>query len=225
MENFIEMLNEQLDQKFLLTHPFYQAWSAGELTQSDLGYYARQYFHHVDAFPRYVSATHANCDDISKRQVLLDNLIDEEKGDENHPELWLRFAESLGVSREEVTQAKHYPETKTLVNTFMDLCKSSYEEGVGALYAYERQVPKVAATKIDGLKKFYGISTQDALKFFEVHLEADVHHSNATRGLLESLPGDKKEKAANAAKKAADVLWDFLSGVQRETLDKRTATV
>jgi pyrroloquinoline quinone (PQQ) biosynthesis protein C len=34
--------------------------------------------------------------------ALLENLIKEERGAENYPELWLRFAETLGIARETV---------------------------------------------------------------------------------------------------------------------------
>lgn len=214
--HFIENLNIELNEKFLLKHEFYQAWSCGELTLDYLRTYAQQYFHHVDAFPRYISAAHANCTSLPARQVLLENLVDEEQGSENHPELWLRFAEGIGETRDNVRNAALLPETKALIDTFLRLAKSSYAEGVGALYAYERQIPEVAASKIDGLKKFYNIDSEQALKFFTVHLEADVHHSNATHKLLEDLSEDDKPKAAKAAKEVANALWNFLSGVQRE---------
>lgn len=93
---------QELSPKHLLKHPFYQAWVKGELPLESLGTYARQYFQHVKQFPRYVSATHSNCEDIGPRQLLLENLVDEERGDRNHPELWLRFAEGIGESREAV---------------------------------------------------------------------------------------------------------------------------
>lgn len=219
-----EQLNERLDQKHLLKHAFYQAWSAGELTKQDLAEYAGQYFHHVDAFPRYISATHSNCADINARQVLLENLIDEEKGSEHHPELWLRFAEGIGTDRETVQNAKLNRETQELIDTFFELSHASYAEGLGALYAYERQVPEVAAKKIEGLKEFYNIADERTLQFFEVHLEADVHHSQATKDLFEQLTPAEQEKAMQAAEKISNCLWNFLSGVEAKRQARLTET-
>ncbi len=85
----------------LLNHPFYQGWTAGKLPLQRLHTYAVQYYHHVAAFPRYLSAIHTGCE-IVTRQALLENLIEEERGAENHPELWLRFAETLGIARETI---------------------------------------------------------------------------------------------------------------------------
>src|SRR3977135_103741 len=108
----------QIAAKHLLTHPFYLAWVRGELSMAALADYARQYYHHVAAFPTYLSAVHAHCDDQPTRKELLKNLIDEEAGSPNHPELWLKFAEGLGVAREEVQQSEKQPETENLIETF-----------------------------------------------------------------------------------------------------------
>ena len=215
--NFTANLLQKLASRHLLKHPFYEAWSCGMLSKETLKTYSRQYYHHVEAFPRYISATHSNCSEIENRQVLLENLIDEEKGSQHHPELWLQFSEGLGETRENVKAEKLFPETQNLIDTFFNLSRSSYAEGLGALFAYENQVPEVAASKIDGLKKFYGIDSDKALKFFNVHLHADVYHTEASARLMENLSPEDKLKAQAAAEKAALALWKFLDGVQRET--------
>ena len=107
----------------LLNHPFYKEWTAGKLPLQRLHNYAVQYYHHVAAFPRYLSGIHTGCEDLLTRQALLENLIDEERGGENHPELWLRFAEALGVTREMVLDSEPLPATRALVDTFIDLTK------------------------------------------------------------------------------------------------------
>jgi pyrroloquinoline-quinone synthase len=214
--SFATELLVELAPKHLLKHPFYQEWTCGHLTMDQLRTYARQYFQHVKEFPRFVSATHSNCGDIKARQILLENLNDEERGDNNHPELWLRFAEGIGETRDHVENEKTFAATQKLIDTFMRLGKSSYEEGLGALFAYESQIPEIAASKIDGLKKFYGIHDERTLSFFEVHLQADVWHSQAVAGLMNQLDDVKREKAKRAAKEIADCLWDLLSGVYQK---------
>jgi len=212
--NFSVMLTQELSDKHLLKHRWYQAWSCGQLSLDALRIYARQYYHHVGAFPRYVSATHSHCLNIEDRQALLENLIDEERGESNHPELWLRFAEGLGETRENVMNEKLSPETANLVSTFDGLCRSSYEEGLGALFAYEHQVPEVAAAKINGLEKFYGINSYKAVEFFRVHMTADVYHTQAMEKLLDKLSRVQQEKAGESAKTASKALWSFLDGMQ-----------
>ncbi len=214
--SFSSELLVELAPKHLLKHPFYHEWTCGKLTMDQLRTYARQYFQHVKEFPRFVSATHSNCGELESRQVLLENLNDEEKGPNNHPELWLRFAEGIGETRENVKNEKCFPETQSLIDTFMRLGKSSYEEGLGALFAYENQIPEIAASKIDGLKKFYGIHDEKTLSFFEVHLQADVWHAQAVAKLMDQLNDVQKEKARRAANEISEKLWDLLSGVYQK---------
>jgi pyrroloquinoline-quinone synthase len=131
----------------LLKHPFYQQWTAGTLSPQRLANYAIQYYRHVEAFPRYLTALHSRCDDLETRQVLLQNLIDEERGPENHPELWLRFAQAVGLNREEVLAAEPLPAAKALVSTFHHLSRDlPLSAGLSALYVYESQVAEVART-------------------------------------------------------------------------------
>jgi imidazolonepropionase-like amidohydrolase len=100
MNQHLDTIDSQIAAKHLLTHPFYLAWTRGELSKDALADYTRQYYHHVAAFPTYLSAVHARCEDQATRKHLLSNLIDEEAGTPNHPELWLQFAEGLGMRRE-----------------------------------------------------------------------------------------------------------------------------
>jgi pyrroloquinoline-quinone synthase len=209
----IENLRAEIADKHLLNHPFYKMWTAGKLDQDILADYAHQYYKHVEAFPRYVSLIHSQCDDLADRQVLLENLIEEERGPENHPKLWRDFAMELGVKADDLAQVKQYKKTEILVNRFFDLCKESYAAGLGALYAYEYQTPAVSESKIQGLEEFYNITGEKALKFFEVHKGADVWHSEEVAGLIEKLSPEDQRVATRAASEAAEVLWGFLDGM------------
>jgi pyrroloquinoline-quinone synthase len=206
-----------LEQKSLLKHRFYQAWTMGELSREDLAFYAQQYYKQESNFPRYVSAVHSNCPDLEKRQMLLENLKDEETGTENHPELWLRFAESVGADRASVALAEMLPQTKECIETFETLSRQkNWVSGLAALYAYEAQQPAVAATKIEGLKKCYNVDSSEALRFFEVHQEADVWHSAAEKKILLE-QGDAnpalREAVCDSVSRACDALNTLLDGI------------
>lgn len=211
--SFLSLLNEKLNEHHLLTHCFYKAWNKGELSKTTLQTYAQEYYHHVAAFPRYLSAIHSHCADLETRQILLDNLIEEEQGEENHPELWQRFVEGLGVKRSDISAAPRLKETQALVEGYFDLVKADFATGLGALYAYERQTPEVSKSKIEGLKTFYGISDNRSLQFFTVHMEVDEWHSAECGALLEKLDDRNKTKAAEGAEQGAKLLWSFLDGM------------
>ncbi len=217
MNNYLDKIDNDIAAKHLLKHPFYLAWTRGELTREALKDYARQYYHHVAAFPTYLSAVHAKCDDRAVRKMLLDNLTDEEAGSPNHPELWLEFAEGLGVASSEVREAEKLPETKNLVDAFRSLCRDkSTAEGLAALYAYESQIPAICESKIDGLKKHYGFGNPKHYEYFSVHIEADREHSAAERRLLGTHTNKQNFESVRASvNRVLDSLWDMLSGVCR----------
>ena len=217
MNKHLDSIDQQVAEKHLLKHPFYLAWTRGELSKEALADYARQYYHHVAAFPTYLSAVHAHCDDQAARKQLLANLIDEEAGSPNHPELWLKFTEGLGVSKVDVWNTEKQPETKNLIDTLRSVCRGgSTAEGLAALYAYESQIPAICESKIDGLKKHYGFTDPEHYEYFSVHIEADRAHSAAERKMLVSCIDDRNIGNVRAAvQRVLDALWEMLSGVCR----------
>ncbi len=215
MNNHLADIDQQIAAKHLLTHPFYLAWTRGELSKEALQDYASQYYHHVAAFPTYLSAVHAKCDDQPTRKQILSNLIDEEAGDPNHPELWLQFAEKLGTSSDEVRATEKQPETTALIDTFRSVCANGETaEGLAALYAYESQIPAVSESKIEGLKKHYGFGDPESYQYFSVHVEADREHSAAEREMLRDHVNDINAPAVKASvDRVLNALWNLLSGV------------
>ncbi len=221
---FEAQVNEAIARRHLLTHPFYVAWTKGELTPEQLKQYAGQYMHHVLAEPTYISNVHANTphffsdgkSDLGPRQTILQNLVDEEMGPRNHPALWQRFCESLGLSEDDLAATPAMPATQRLIETFTGICRNRpYYAGLAALHAFESQVPAIAEVKIDGLKRFYGFTDPAGYDFFSVHEKADVYHSAAEWGLIEKA-ADTPEKQAEvlaATREACDALWNFLDGV------------
>jgi len=210
-------IDAKVEERAMLKHPFYQAWTEGRLPLDTLRDYARQYFHHVEAFPRAVSAVHSACADREGRRTLAENLAEEEGievGKQDHASLWLMFACGLGESEAAVRGQELNPETHVLIETFRKLSRRSYASGLGALYAYESQFPGVASAKIEGLIDRYGIGDEETLRFFRVHESADAEHSEVCRGLLDRLPDDQRDEAIRAGEELAGALWNFLSGVE-----------
>ena len=210
---FSKELNKKLDKYHLLNHPFYKSWNEGKLTREIIKDYSEQYYQHVKAFPRYISATHSLCEDIEKRKILLENLNDEENRDADHPKLWKNFALAMGADAEKIEEVKADQFTQDMIDNFFKNGRSTYAEGLASLYTYERQIPEIAETKIQGLKKHYGVNSKEGLEFFIAHKEADVHHRKECEKLLDGLSVEEQGKAEIAALSTAKYLWNFLSGI------------
>jgi len=213
--SLINQVDAVIERSHLLKHPFYQMWNEGKLTLAMLQAYAKEYYWQVHYFPTYVSATHAVCSDLAIRQMLLDNLIEEEKGQANHPELWLRFAEGLGLERSAVLNHAPLPTTTASVQKLQALAR--YDNplcGLTALYAYESQIPEVSTTKIAALREFYGITSDRSLAFFKVHEQADVVHSQMTQSAINQLASPQDhEQVLDWTQQAVNGLNLLLDGV------------
>ena len=73
---------------------------------------------------------------------------------------------------------------------------------VAVMYAYEKELPKISRSKIDGLKKFYGLTSHDATHYFEIHEVADVKHAELWRSILRNLPEEREDGVLSAAAKS-----------------------
>lgn len=209
----------------LLQHPFYRAWTAGELTREDLAAYASEYWHHVSAFPTYLSALHSRLPDGELRREVLRNLADEEgieaANTPPHSELWMNFANGMGATREQVAAHPTQPEMHRLIATFRDLMTDSAPAALAALYAYESRVPRIAAEKAAGLLHLYGADAATA-RYFTLHQTADVHHAQVWRDLIDqqlAANPSAEDAALHAAERAAQALWAALDGIERARMN------
>lgn len=214
----LDRLDDLIASRSILEHPFYQAWTAGELSREQLGTYARLYYPHVAAFPGYLETAAAKASNPEVKAELLDNLAEERAVPAPHPELWLDFAESMGLDRAEVASAAAGEATRETVAAFQSLAEGSTAGALAALYAYESQQPEVSKTKSCGLTDFYGVSDDKGLAYFTVHSEADVRHREGERQALATClaEGASEAEVLEAADRALTAYWGLLDGVCRE---------
>jgi pyrroloquinoline-quinone synthase len=212
----------------LLTHPFYQAWSRGDLTRDDLRTYAAEYWHHVSAFPTYLSALHSRLPDAELRREVLRNLAEEEGTDSPtarpHSDLWMDFAEGMGATRSEVEAHTVQPEMTALLTTFRNaMTDPTPAAAFAALFAYESKVPAIALTKAEGLATHHNADAKTA-RYFTLHQTADVAHASVWRDLInQQIANDPAaaEAALASGERAAQALWTALDGVERERLARQ----
>jgi pyrroloquinoline-quinone synthase len=224
---FFEQLEASIARYDLLSHPFYRAWAAGELTRDDLREYACHYYHHVEAFPCYLAELALRLEESELRRAVLANMCDENgsasgSGKDSaphsapHSELWLDFAEGMGARRD-MRGHKPVPEIDALMTHFHRVAsQGTPEEALAAFYVYESQVPRVAKEKERGLREMYGADDKTC-GYFTLHATADVYHSNVWRQQLENrleANPEAAQAALDAAESTAKLLWQALDGVE-----------
>ncbi len=216
---FWQRAEQEIAKYDLLKHPFYQAWSAGELTREDLKFYAQQYFHQVSQFPAYLTSLHSRLPDGAMRRAVLANAYEEECDGIAHSDLWLRFAEGMGGAESNRNEKKPIPEVSDLLKTFRALAiEAPVASAFGALFAYESQVPRIAAEKRNGLKQHYGADDRTC-GYFTLHENLDIHHAAVWRKIISELVEKDGRHAAEALagiSRAARAQWTALDGIDRE---------
>jgi pyrroloquinoline-quinone synthase len=217
-EAALRLLDRLIRDHSILQHPFYLAWKRGELTRNQIATYTKVYYPHVAAFPGYLRNAIRCAADSRTRDDLQDNLADELTNPAPHPELWLDFAEAAGADRATVTSCPPSPKTANTILTFDRLTARDSASGLAALYAYESQQPAVAAEKTQGLRSFYGVSSERAVKYFTVHATADIEHCDAERSALSRCleTGASTADIMAAAEQSLSAYWNLLDGVCEE---------
>ena len=228
---FVSLLEERIHQYDLLCHPYYKAWSAGELTRDDLRAYAEGYYPHVEAFPGYLAQLGVRLEEGELRRAVLANMTDEKGGEDSfgepersHSELWLDFVEGVGGSR--VPKRRPVAEVRKLISWFQRVAsEGTPEEALAAFYAYESQVPRVAQEKDRVLRELYG-ADEETCRYFTVHATAGVDHAPVWRKQLEKrvkANPETSKKALAAAENAAKALWAVMDGFEARRLEPTAA--
>ena len=213
-QDTLARLDQLIQSRSILNHPFYVAWQDGELSAEQLAIYARVYYPHVAAFTGYLNLALRSAEDEIVRAELETNLDDELNNPKAHKELWLDFAEGLGVSRWTLPNEARHPAAENIVNTFERLSRIDSAQALAALYVYESQQPEVSRLKSDGLQELYGVDDPKTLAYFEVHAETDIEHRQGERQALEICleNGASAEEVLASAEQALDAYWGLLDG-------------
>ena len=207
----IERIDYEIEKHSLLKHVFYQMWSEGKLTINHLQGYSKEYFQLVKVVPKFVENIFNVIADPSLKRAVGQNLKEESE----HIEPWIMFSTAMGAQRNDLTSYKGENETNMAVSSLSQLTERSLEEAVAAMYAYEKELPKISKSKIDGLKKFYGVQSNEATKYLEIHEEVDLRHSEVWKNILKTIPEDKQECALNAAISSLEAQNKLLDSVYK----------
>jgi pyrroloquinoline-quinone synthase len=199
-----ERIEQARERWNVLEHPFYERWSAGELTREELASYSGQYRHATVAIAE-LSAAVADSAPEAERAGLRRHAAEEEA----HVALWDGFVDAVGGD----SAAEPSAETRECVDAWT--AEGDRVAQLVRLYAIESGQPQISRTKREGLAAHYGIGDGPGNEYFRLHEKADVHHAAEGRSLIEAHMGEGADPDAliAAAEAAFRANWRLLDGV------------
>lgn len=199
----------------VLEHPFYQRWSAGDLSAEELGRYAAEYRHAVIAL--------ADASTLAAEQAGEEHAggLRRHAAEETaHVALWEQFARASGA-RSESESAPMLAETAACVQSWT--AGEDLLERLAVLYVIEAGQPEISRTKLDGLAAHYGYAEEGpATEYFSVHELRDVEHARQAGELILELigrsedPEGQSERMVRRAEQALRGNWELLTGVEAQ---------
>ncbi len=204
MNSLIKLIDELIEERSLLKHPFYQMWSDGKLSLDSLTGYSKEYFQLVKAVPSFMTPIIKNA-----TETVVGELTSNQEEEVQHIGPWIKFAGALGVPEKELEQYLGLSKTRQAVSQLSSLM-NSFEGGSCAMYAFEKEIPKISQVKLDGLVEFYGIDSEDATEYFKLHTEADIRHAASWRKILDKSSTNDEDmiKTAEKSLSAQNLLLD-----------------
>ena len=202
--NIIKKIDDMIEERSLLKHPFYQMWSDGKLTQESLAGYSKEYFQLVKAVPSFMEPIIENAS-----SDVVSDLIENQQEESDHMTPWIAFAGELGISKDELITYEGLPKTQKAVSNLNNLM-DTFDGGACAMYAFEKEIPKISQTKLDGLAEFYGMTNNESTEYFKLHTEADVRHAASWQHILEKSSTDSNNliEIADKSLSAQNLLLD-----------------
>jgi len=202
--SIIKKIDEMIEERSLLKHPFYQMWSDGKLSQESLAGYSKEYFQLVKAVPSFMAPIIEKAPDS-----VINELIGNQQEESDHIKPWIAFAGELGISEDELISYTGTVKTRKAVSDLGELM-NTFDGGACAMYAFEKEIPKISQTKLDGLAEFYGMTSDEATQYFKLHTEADIRHAASWKNILEKSSADKSNliEIADKSISAQNLLLD-----------------
>ena len=186
MSDLIKKIDLLIEERSLLKHPFYQTWSEGKLTQDALAGYSKEYYQLVKAVPRFMTPLLE-----TSPELLIDELDFNQKEETEHINLWIKFANALGVTTYDLEAYTGLEKTTMSVEGLFSNMYS-FDTGSAAMYALEKEIPKISQTKLEGLAEFYDLTSFDATVYLKEHKEADLRHVKTWKNAIDSSSKDEQ---------------------------------
>ncbi|SRR5579884_621119 len=163
-----------------VNHPFVRAVCAGTATLDQIRAWALQDYQFRSAVPRIAMLRYLACTDPEIAARLYEVVEEETRGllpgSAGHADMFLEFADAIGLSREQLATTPLRPATAAhLYYAELIIHTLPWFVMMAAQMGAEGTFPPAMAALGKGLMERYGMAPE-SVRFFTVHVEADEDH-------------------------------------------------
>lgn len=198
-------------------HPFVVGVNNGTIPLHQIRGWALQDSHYRRDVHRLALLRYLRCTDpdIQRRLggVVAEEAEGTDTGSDGHFQLFLRFANAIGLSEEEVRNAEPLPATAAHIYwAELILWTHPWPVAMAAQMAGEGQAPITSRMMSEGLQKHYGLTAEQAA-FFDVHVEADSDHRSLAEDIVVKyiVTEELQEQAMAVVKRKLKLMYDMRS--------------
>jgi len=171
-----EQFEQQLRDKgraYHIHHPFNVMLNSGRATPEQVrGWVANRYYYQI-AIPIKDAAILANCPDLSVRRGWVQRILDHDGfeiggiKDAGGIEAWLRLAQAVGLTRDEVTELRHVvPGVRFAVDAYVNFARRApWEEAVCSSLT-ELFAPEIHKQRLAGWPEHYPWIEPEGMAYF-----------------------------------------------------------
>lgn len=204
----------------LANHPFVEGISKGTMPMPQIRGWAIQDSHYRRAVPRLSMVRYMRCTDPEIQQRLAGVVAEESEGGQygssGHYQLFLQFAQAIGVSAEEVQNSR--PNAGPAAHVYwaeLIAWTLPWFVAMAAQLAGEGQYPPAVEKLAAGFQKNYGLS-HDQVAFFDVHGEADEDHGTLAEDIINRylVTPELQAQARAVVQRKLELQWDMWSSFE-----------
>jgi pyrroloquinoline-quinone synthase len=218
-DSFVAALRAQ-SRRYHDQHPFHVKMNEGRLSRRQIQGWVANRFYYQDNIPRKDAAILANCPDRDVRRRWIRRILDHDgtAGEEGGIDAWLRLAEAVGLTREEVCDARHLvPGVRFAVDAYVTFARTRPWTEAVASSLTELFAPDLMAERLAAFERFYPWIEGEGLAYFRARLgQAPRDSEHALRVVTEHCrSADEQAGAVAALSFKCDVLWSILDAIDR----------
>jgi pyrroloquinoline-quinone synthase len=218
-DSFTAALRAQ-SQRYHDRHPFHVKMNEGLLSRGQVRGWVANRFYYQENIPLKDAAILANCPDREVRRRWIRRIVDHDgpAAGEGGIEAWLRLAEAVGLSREELCDERHLvPGVRFAVDAYVTFARTRPWVEAVASSLTELFAPDLMAERLAAFERYYPWIDRDGLGYFRNRLaQAPRDSEHALQVVTERCrSADEQARAVAALSFKCDVLWSILDAIDR----------